>query len=84
MNHLLPSDQTRFKVRSWNVALRASNWASGATLDCDNESNPCLRGGTEAYRFKQFATLSRPACALEPLACFEPAIKAQVQMQSLP
>jgi len=84
MNHLLPAHQARFKVRSWNVALRASNWASGATLDRDNESNLGLRGSTEPLRFKHVATLSSLACALEPLACFEPAMQAQVQMQSLP
>ena len=84
MNHLLPSHQGRFSIRSWNAARSAAEWANGATLDHDDESNLALRGGIEAFRFEQVATPSSLACAVRALARFGQAMEAQVQIQSMP
>ena len=84
MNYPLPSNQARSKVRKLNAAHSAAEWASGATLGRGDRSNLGLMGGTEALRFQQLSTLSSLACALEQLACFGPAMLAQVQIQSLP
>ena len=83
-NHLFPSTTARSKVRRLNAAQSAAEWTSGAKLRRYDRSKLGLRGGTESTRSEQFATLSSLACALEPLACFEPAMRAQVQIQSLP
>ena len=83
-NHLFSSTTARSKVRRLNAAQSAAEWASGAKLGRDNGSHLGLRGGTEATRSEQSATLGSMACALEPLACFAPAMQAQGQTQSLP
>ena len=82
MNHLLPPDQARFKVRSWNAAHSAAKWSSCALLRRDNASNLGLMGGTEIFRFEPVAALSSLACAVAASARFVPAVKAQVQMQT--